>query len=94
MRKSSLLSHIREKMEVVTIDGACLGSVTFLHEPDKIGVSGHKEFVSAKWVAWVDGSVYLSKTHQQVMAIWNSKKTRPRSSNLPETTERQAAPLD
>jgi hypothetical protein len=89
----SLLSNIREEMEIITIDGACLGRVTFLSEPDQIGVSGHKELVPVKWVAWVDGSVYLSKTRQQIMAIWNPVEPKARRLDLPETPERQAPPI-
>jgi hypothetical protein len=89
----SLLSNIREQMEIITTDGACLGRVTFLSEPDQIGVSGHTECVPAKWIAWVDGSVYLSKTRQQVMAIWNSTEPEARRFALPVTPERRAPPL-
>jgi hypothetical protein len=88
-----LLSNIAEEMEIITIDGACLGRVTFLSEPDQIGVSGHRKLVPVKWVAWVDGSVYLSKTRQQVMAIWNSVEPEGRRFDLPETPERQAPSL-
>jgi hypothetical protein len=89
----SLLSNIREEMEIVTIDGACLGRVTFLSEPDQIGVSGHNELVPVKWVAWVDGSVYLSKTHQQVTAIWNSAQAEARRFDPPQKPEGQASLL-
>jgi hypothetical protein len=88
----SLLSHIREQMEIITIDGVCLGRVAFLAEPDQIGVSGHEEVVPAKWIAWVDGGVYLSKTHRQVMAIWKSIGS-DRRVDLPKTLEREAPPL-
>lgn len=86
----SLLSNIKKQMEIITIDGACLGRVAFLSEPDQIGVSGHKELVPVRWIAWVDGSVYLTKTHHQVMAIWNSARPKVGHLDLPETPELQA----
>lgn len=88
----SLLSNIREQMEIITIDGACLGRVAFLSEPDRIGVTGHKELVPIKWIAWVDGSVCLTKIRQQVMAIWNSVEPEAHRFDLPETPERRALP--
>ncbi len=90
----SLLSNIRHGMEIITIDRACLGRVAFLSEPDQIGVSGHNELVPIKWVAWVDGSVYLTKTRQQVMAIWNSVESDAHRFDLSETPERQAPSSD
>jgi hypothetical protein len=85
----SLLSNIREQMEIITIDGACLGRVKFLSEPDQIGVSGHQGLVPVRWVAWVDGSVYLSRTRQQVTAIWNSIEAEIQRFDPLETPERR-----
>lgn len=89
-----LLSNIREQMEIVTIDGTCLGRVAFLKEPDQIGVSGHTELVPTKWIAWVDGSVYLTKTCQQVMAIWNSVEPDVRRIGLSETSRAETSASD
>ena len=73
----------------VGLDGACLGRVSFLSEPDHIGVSGHQGLVPVKWVAWVDGSVYLSRTRQQIMAIWNSVEPEIQRFDERETSERR-----
>lgn len=78
-------------MEIIAIDGACLGRVAFLKEPDQIGVSGHSGLVPIRWIAWVDGSVYLTKTSQQVMAILNSVEPDTYQVDLSEKREEQAS---
>jgi len=66
---------IREQMEVLTADGTCLGRVRDLSHPSKIRLSSVKgrpdSEIDATWIAWVDGSVYLKQTKDQVVAFWN-----------------------
>lgn len=68
----TLLSHIRKEMEIITADRMCLGRVSYLIEPDQIGVSGQTDLVPVDWIAWVDGSVYLSKTYQEIKSDWDN----------------------
>jgi hypothetical protein len=87
----SLLSNIRDQMEIITVDGACLGRVASLSEPDQIRVSGHGKAVPVRWIAWVDGSVYLTKTRQQVVAIWKREiRTARAPSDLRDEGSRQS----
>lgn len=67
---------IREQMEVLTVDGTCLGRVRDISNPNKIKISNAKgrpsSEIDASWIAWVDGTIYLKKTKDQVVALWNS----------------------
>ena len=65
---------IREEMEVVTADGQHLGRVRDIHRPDRIGVyecfseAREKLEIPLVWIAWVDETVHLTKTHGQIAA--------------------------
>jgi hypothetical protein len=77
----SLLSHMREQIEIVTSDGKCLGRMMFVKEPDHIGVVGFKGLIPLKWVVWVDDSIYLSKTLPHILSSWGLSE--PEYRNLP-----------
>lgn len=66
---------IREQMEVLTADGACLGRVrdTSCADHIELGSGGTvNKDIDMSWIAWVDGTVYLSKTRDQVIASWQA----------------------
>jgi hypothetical protein len=68
---------IREEMEIVTSDGQHLGRVRDIHRPDRIGVyeclseAQGKLEIPLEWVAWVDETVHLTKTHGQIRSTWS-----------------------
>jgi len=68
---------IREEMEIVTADGQHLGRVRDIHRPDRIGVyeclseAQGKLEIPLAWVAWVDETVHLTKTHGQIRSTWS-----------------------
>ncbi len=87
----SLLSHMREQIEIVTSDGKCLGRMMFVKEPDHIGVVGYKGLVPVKWAIYVDDSIYLSKTLQQILSSWGLSGPEHRNlppPNIPGTSDR------
>ena len=75
----SFLSYMKERMEIITADGKCLGRVAFVNEPDHIGIVGQKGLVPIKWVTRVKDDVYLRKTREQMMSRWGSVEPDHRS---------------
>ena len=69
---------IREQMEIVTADGQHLGRVLDVHMADRIGVCEHlagaptHAEIPLEWIAWVDETVHLTKTRNQVVSTWRA----------------------
>lgn len=71
------VSQIKEHMNVISSDNKDVGKVDHLEGSDQIKLTKqsspdgqHHHFIPTSWVASVDSSVHLSKSHAEVTAQW------------------------
>jgi len=66
-------------MEVLSADGICLGRVRDASRPGHIKLASQSKLggdeIESDWIAWVDGSVFLKKTKDQILSAWRNADT-------------------